>query len=351
MQMKVLLLLIMQRLVQSIPRHAGCIGFIAQPGKGLSTVPSNSKLRLAAKKTSVLKRADRVLAHRAGKARADSHNLLKQKRVWIRTDHSTEPPQKDHFSLIHGPSSKIRSDADIWIDCAHMVPPLPPLLSVYHKNKWRLSVRSDPMNRPCIRDILPDLHPVGRLDYDSSGLLLFSSSGALTQYLLHPKHQVEKEYLATVAGKVDFDELSTKLRNGVTTSEGIHFSKLLSVSCLDTMQSRQHLENALAAFPEHYNMDDLEARGYLDIFRAESLSMVRLVVTEGKHRMVRRVLANCGFPVVDLKRERIGEISLLDLAEGETRTLDETELMWAESLLQTPRSQEKRYIAKSKRPS
>ena len=82
-----------------------------------------------------------------------------------------------------------------------------------------------------------------------------------------------------------------------------------------------------AKLPKDYNKDDLEERGYLKNDITE-MSEVRLVVTEGKHRMVRRMLANCGHPVVELKREKHGEVTLNDLKEGDFRDLSETELEW-----------------------
>lgn len=149
------------------------------------------------------------------------------------------------------------------------------------------------------------MHPVGRLDADTSGLILFSSDGVLTQRLLHPRHEVEKEYVATVeiegsAENIDEDLLRSKLLKGVETSEGIHTASLLRV------------------------VDSEYGDGLFDL---------TLTVKEGKHRMVRRMLANCGFPVVELKRERHGEILLADLDEGEFRGMQDNELDWIQSLL------------------
>ena len=147
------------------------------------------------------------------------------------------------------------------------------------------------------------MHPVGRLDSDTTGLILFSSSGALTQRLLHPRHEIEKEYIATVEiadGVLDEDWLRSKLRTGVETTEGTHFAKLLSAVVDDSVNAQ---------------------------------AIVQLVVQEGKYRMVRRMVANCGLPVLELKRRRHGQILLDDLAEGEFRHLNTEELDWVTSLL------------------
>jgi 23S rRNA pseudouridine2605 synthase len=214
--------------------------------------------------------------------------------------------------------------------------------------QWVLSVRRDPAGRPCLDDVLlggspeatkpnvvPPLHPVGRLDYDTTGLLLFSSSGPLTQSLLHPKHEIEKEYRAVVTGIVNEDKLRSELAAGVTTGEGIHTARLVSAQPNTPADDdvTTFLANIKAALPSEYNTTDLRARGYLDVFDATALSTVTLVVSEGKHRMVRRILANVGHPVVSLHRLRLGEIVLGNVPMGQTRPLTPKELKWAQRQL------------------
>lgn len=182
------------------------------------------------------------------------------------------------------------------------------------------------------------MHPVGRLDYDTTGLLLFSSSGPLTQALLHPKHAIEKEYIATVAGVVQEEELRATLQKGVTTGEGVHTAQLLSVTVMPEPDVASYLQSIQSEFPTSYNKTDLKIRGYLDVFDASALSIVALTVAEGKHRMVRRMLANVGHPVVSLHRVRIGAIRLDDgedngntaLLPGKSRSLTADELKWAQ---------------------
>uniref|UniRef100_A0A7S2E814 Pseudouridine synthase RsuA/RluA-like domain-containing protein n=1 Tax=Ditylum brightwellii TaxID=49249 RepID=A0A7S2E814_9STRA len=167
------------------------------------------------------------------------------------------------------------------------------------------------------------LHPVGRLDYDSSGLLLFSSDGSLTQRLLHPRHEVEKEYVATVEGmswdgiEAKEDELREMLNKGVETTEGVHTAKLLGVEPLMMVQKKEEE----AKEPSTKEQESVP------------LTNVRLIVQEGKYRMVRRMLANCGYPVIELKRIRHGEVTLNDLEVGQFRVATSEELKWIESLL------------------
>lgn len=207
--------------------------------------------------------------------------------------------------------------------------------------QWVLSVRRDPTGRPCIDEIYKDMHPVGRLDYDTTGLLLFSTSGPLTQSLLHPKRAIEKEYVATVTGTVDQEALAAKLAAGVKTGEGVHTAQLLSVEHFPENQVADYLEAIRAELPSQYNQSALKERGYLDVLDAVALSTVTLTVSEGKHRMVRRMLANTGHPVVSLHRERLGLIKLNDLPVGKSRELSSAELKWAHQQLRQGKQQEK----------
>jgi 23S rRNA pseudouridine2605 synthase len=323
---------------------------------------SRPPTRLFAKKKSETFRADRVLAQRTGKSRSECFKLLTQKRIFERVPTqnqsaaSNAPPPAENVEdaagsdslqdsytllLVPGPSSHISLSADLVIDKTHAIPQLPPILQVYHKPKWVLSVRNDP-NRACLA-VLPDMHPVGRLDYDSTGLLLFSSHGPLTQRLLHPKHGIPKEYQAVVVGRVDHDDLSDKLATGVETADGIIQAQLVSTTVWptdtpdDTKAIIDYLKIIRQGLPAHYNQTDLLERGYLQVLDTNyttTLSTVSLIVSEGKYRMVRRILANSGHPVVSLHRTQIGPIKLGDLAVGETRVLTAKELAWAESLVE-----------------
>ena len=131
-------------------------------------------------------------------------------------------------------------DADIWLDDRVQIPMPPPLLRVYHKPKWVLSVMNDDKGRKNLSDLdfIKKMHPVGRLDYDTSGLLLFSSDGSLTQTLLHPSNEIQKEYVAIVTGSVNEDELRQNLSQGVTTSMGEFPANLVEAKPIPSEQGR-----------------------------------------------------------------------------------------------------------------
>ena len=272
-------------------------------------------------------RADRVLSNRGWGSRSECFEILKQRRVVQKFGNDTFP--------VLGPSDKISMEADIWIDNKIQVPLPPPLLCVYHKPKWVLSVMNDSKGRPNLGslDFVNGMHPVGRLDYDTSGLILFSSDGSLTQKLLHPKSGIQKEYVALVAGSANEAELREKLADGVKTAMGTFPADLVHAKSIPADEIQGMTEQIIKNLPPEYDLDRLEEKGYLFFKNTSELSEVRLVVEEGKHRMVRKILANSGLPVVGLKRERIGLIHLGDLPPGNHRPLNQHELQWAKSLL------------------
>ncbi len=188
-----------------------------------------------------------------------------------------------------------------------------PLLVAYHKPLGMHSTMGDPMGRPNLEDALPPrlakiFHPVGRLDADTTGLLLFSAEGQLTQRLLHPSSNVQREYLATVEQgeqAIQAEKLKATLAAGVETADGTYEAALLG-------------------------MEPVREGG------DKALAVLRVGVAEGKHRMVRRLLANAGHPVVALHRVRYGKVELGDLAEGAVKELGEeaAEGQWARGLLE-----------------
>lgn len=174
---------------------------------------------------------------------------------------------------------------------------------MYHKPLGVLSSIGDPWGRDNLEGLgqkypfIQHMHPVGRLDLDTSGLLLFSRNGWLTNFLLNPMTKMEREYEAIVEGEVHFDLLRHKLQSGVETSDGKFPAKLLDSQVLSIPNQSPN-------------------------------SCIRLTVTEGKYRMVRRILHNSGHSVLSLRRIRYGGILLGDLEEGNCRPLIKSELLW-----------------------
>lgn len=193
------------------------------------------------------------------------------------------------------------------------------------------------------------LHPVGRLDRHSHGLLLWTTDGRLTRALLDPAFALPREYEAVVCGRVEEELLRAQLAAGVHS----HFEAASYVASLKSVRPfLRGVETYLHAACDpstHDRRNDGPQRRTVGVGEAceeeeaerrrspdsEVLSVVRLVLYEGKKREVRRMLAHCGHPVVDLKRLAYGCMRLGELKPGDVREASVGEKEWAVALLET----------------
>lgn len=233
-------------------------------------------------------RLTKILADRALGTRSEVDTMVRRGR--IRVD----------GKVVKSPKTKLPVDCVIEVNGEECGPV--PLLVAYHKPRGVITTLNDDWDRKDLSTVLPKSllrkhHPVGRLDGDTSGLLLFCSDGALTHRLLSPRFSVEREYFAKVevpvSGEEPGQELVAALKEGVTTADGVYKADVPGIDG----------------------------------------TTVRVVVREGKNRMVRRMLANAGYPVLELRRERYGKILLGDLPEGEHAPVSGEALEWAQSVL------------------
>jgi 23S rRNA pseudouridine2605 synthase/16S rRNA pseudouridine516 synthase len=177
-----------------------------------------------------------------------------------------------------------------------------PVYLAMHKPAGYVTTVSDPGGRPTVmsllpRDLPPHVFPVGRLDRDTEGLLLFTNDGEFGHRLAHPRYEIEKEYLAMVTGvppAAAFD----RLRRGVVI-EGSH----------RTAPARVALARAAAGHTT-----------------PEGHSWLRLVIHEGRKRQVRLMCAAVGHQVRALVRTRVGSLRLGALRRGKTRRLTKREI-------------------------
>jgi 23S rRNA pseudouridine2605 synthase len=160
---------------------------------------------------------------------------------------------------------------------------------LFHKPAGYLCSATDPFGRPTIYDILPlefrKLHYVGRLDFQSRGLIILTNDGALTHELLHPSREVPRTYKVWTKSPLDPVALE-KLRDGVEIGSG-----------------EMAIPQSLRVMGDH----------------------CEIVLREGKNREIRRMLEVLGHKVVDLQRIRFGGLSLGDVPEAGFRRLDDSE--------------------------
>ncbi len=173
------------------------------------------------------------------------------------------------------------------------VPTAPDLVSyLLHKPERVVTTASDPEGRRTVVDLVPDqprVFPVGRLDYDTSGLLVLTNDGQLAQLLSHPRHGVEKTYLAEVRGAPSRAALRT-LREGVALDDGV------------TEPARVRV-----------------------VGRRGDATALELTIHEGRNRQVRRMCDAVGHPVTRLVRTRVGPLRDDRLGPGEWRPLSGAE--------------------------
>jgi 23S rRNA pseudouridine2605 synthase len=182
---------------------------------------------------------------------------------------------------------------------------------VVNKPKGYLCTNHDPGGRPTVLQLIPHVeervYTVGRLDDDSEGLLLLTNDGDLALKLTHPSFGITKSYIVLVAGTTTEEELQ-RMMTGVRLSEG--------------MAKAQYVER---------------------IAKQGNATLLRIVLSEGKNREIRRMLAKLGHKVMELRRVSIGPIQIDRLKRGKCRKLSTIELAGLKRLLEgktgTSRSQ------------
>jgi 23S rRNA pseudouridine2605 synthase len=164
---------------------------------------------------------------------------------------------------------------------------------VLNKPAGYVTTMSDPGGRPVVTELVKDLRervfPVGRLDFNTEGLLLLTNDGEWANRLAHPSHEVEKEYLVKIRGDLSAEKIA-KLSEGVKLEDGF------------------------------------TAPAKVEVIRIlEKNVWFTITIHEGRYRQVRRMCEAVGLPLVKLKRVRYGNILLGDLKAGEYRLLEPAE--------------------------
>lgn len=170
---------------------------------------------------------------------------------------------------------------------------------ILNKPSEVISASKDDRGRTTVVDIVSSnerIYPIGRLDYDTTGLILLTNDGELFNRIIHPRSAIYKSYFAVVKGGIS-DENIDKLVNGVELEDGVTLPAKVKI-----------------------------------ISSSERKTVLLIDIREGRNRQIRRMCRAIGHPVLELKRERIGKLGLGKLREGQYRELTIEEVKYLYSL-------------------
>ena len=242
-------------------------------------------------------RLQKILSAAGIASRRTAETLIAQGRVTVNGRTVTEPGTKASLE-----------DDDIRVDDRRVKGVQRRRYILLYKPRGYITTRSDPERRPTVIDLLAKggvreyVYPVGRLDYDSEGLLVLTSDGELAALLTHPRHGIEREYEVRVRGVPDQHDLD-RLSRGISL-EGRRTAP--AVVELTKVIDAENGQQSLLAF----------------------------VIREGRNRQVRNMCDAIGHPVVRLRRKRIGPITDEHIRPGEFRDLTPREV----AMLRKPRA-------------
>ena len=171
-----------------------------------------------------------------------------------------------------------------------------------NKPEGYITTVKDQFNRPSVLDLVSDIkervYPIGRLDYETSGLLLLTNDGDLTYKLTHPKHEVDKTYLARVKGRLTKSEIEN-FKNGLKIEDYVTSKAKLKVIKYD---------------------------------EKKDTSILEIKIHEGKNRQVRKMCKAINHPVLRLKRTAMGKIKIQDCESGKYRYLTDNEIKYLKNI-------------------
>jgi 23S rRNA pseudouridine2605 synthase len=224
-------------------------------------------------------RLAKYLAHSGAASRRAAERMIAEGRVGVAGETVTDPA----FDVDPG--------SHVSLDGRPLEGPEPRVLYALNKPVGVVSSASDTHGRPTVVELVPAgglrLYPVGRLDIDSSGLLLLTNDGELANMLTHPRYEVPKTYVARLGGGAIADGALRALRRGVELEDGM--------------------------------------TGPARVTRLGA-DRIEVTISEGRNRQVRRMCQAVGHPVLELVRTGFGPLRLGDLAPGAHRPLSDAEL-------------------------
>jgi 23S rRNA pseudouridine2605 synthase len=238
-----------------------------------------------------MERLQKVLAHAGVASRRKCEEMIAEGRI------------KVNGTVVREPGTKVNPLKDrIEVD-GNILPREKHVYVLLYKPTGVITSVSDPQGRRVVLDLVEDIpervYPVGRLDYDTSGLLLLTNDGDLAYRLTHPSYEIDKVYHAWVKG-IPTAEKVRQLARGVQLEDGV------------------------------------TAPGQARILRTDhekGRALVELTIHEGRNRQVRRMCEAIGHPVLSLKRVKVGFLTLEGLSPGNYRLLTDKEVKQLKQLL------------------
>lgn len=227
----------------------------------------------------MLERLQKVMSQAGIASRRESEKIIKEGRVTVNGKVVTElgtkvMPGNDRI-MVDG--KRIQGEKLVYI--------------MLNKPKAVLTTLTDPQDRKTVASLVTDIeqriYPVGRLDYNTEGLLLLTNDGALTHSLIHPSKKINKTYIAKVSGQ-PLQEKIDKLRVGIELEDGMTAPAIID---------------------------------FVEYDREKDLTSLRVTIHEGRNRQIRRMFAAIGSDVKQLKRIKFAFLTLEGLKRGSYRHL------------------------------
>ncbi|WP_409298001.1 pseudouridine synthase [Peribacillus sp. SCS-26] len=240
-----------------------------------------------------MERLQKVIAHSGVASRRHAEQLI------------TEGKVKVNGKIVRELGTKVGPNDKVEVNEVPLQKEVP-VYYLHYKERGVISAVSDDKGRKTVIDFFPEvterIYPIGRLDYDTSGLLLLTNDGEFANLLMHPRNEVEKVYVAKIKGII-FRENIKKLERGIKLEDGMTAPARIKVLSAD---------------------------------KKKGTSILEVVIHEGKNRQVRRMFEAVGHPVIKLKRERYASLDLTGLSPGDSRELTPHEVKQLRTLAQSP---------------
>lgn len=230
-----------------------------------------------------MERIQKVIAETGYCSRRKAEELIKQGKVCLNGETVTQMGIKVNYDddiTIEGNSLELKQDKVYYL---------------MNKPRGVVTTTSDEKNRKTVIDLVKDdrrIYPVGRLDYDTTGALLLTNDGELTNLLIHPKSNVEKLYIAKIKGIPTKEEL-------------IKLSKGVVIDGYKTSKAKVKLKK---------------------MNKKNQVSLIEIIIHEGKNHQIKKMFETIGYEVIKLKREKFAFLDVNSLKSGEYRELNPKEV-------------------------